>query len=138
MDFLAKLNNYKDWGTLFLRIFIGLIFAFYGAQKLFGAFGGAGVQGFTEMLGNMGFPLAVFFAILVGLVEFLGGLALAVGFVTRYAAVLLGVVMLVAFIVVFPNGFTTWRVPFILLWVMVSMLFSGAGRYSLDRRFLIR
>ena len=138
MDFLAKLNDHKDWGTLLLRIFTGLLFMFYGSQKLFGAFGGSGIQGFSDMLSTIGFPLVTFFAVLVAIVEFFGGLALILGFAARYASLFLSIVMLVAFIVVFPNGFTTWQVPFILFWTLISLLFSGAGRYSLDRRFLIR
>ncbi len=139
-DFLAALHDRKDWGTLFLRIVVGGIFLYSGLMKfgLYGVFSGAPLSGFAGMLGSLGFPLPIFFSALVATVETIGGLFLILGFLTRYSGVALLITMLVATIVTFPQGMAMWQFPFVLFWVNLLFVFSGAGRYSLDRRMLLR
>ena len=80
------------WGMAPLRLAVGLVFLMHGGQKLF-VFGVAGVAGF---FGNLGIPAPMAAAVVVSLVEFLGGIALVLGFLTRWAALLLAINMLVA------------------------------------------
>ena len=68
-----------DYGSLILRLALGLLLAGHGAQKLFGWFGGPGLSGVAGWLGSMGFRPAPLWAFLAGLVEFGGGLLFILG-----------------------------------------------------------
>jgi putative oxidoreductase len=111
----------------------------HGAQKLFGWFGGRGLaataQGFEQ---NLGLVPGLFWGGLVGATEFFGGLLLALGLLTRPAALGVVVIMAVAvFAVHLPNGFFWGNggYEFPLLWGMMALaiLFRGGGEMSLDR-----
>ncbi len=96
----GKLQKY--W-PLSLRILLGIGFLVHGAPKLFSA---AQHAGFVGMLQQMAIPAPGLMAWVVGLVEFLGGIALIIGFLTAEASVLLGIEMVVAlFTVHLSQGF---------------------------------
>jgi putative oxidoreductase len=100
---LARLVGAAEpWSLLPLRIVVGVVFLVHGGQKLF-VFGLAGFAGY---LGKLGLEPAPFWSVVVTAVEFLGGIAVLVGFLTRWAALFLAVDMLVAiFTVHLPKGF---------------------------------
>src|SRR5919205_500863 len=75
-----------DFALLIGRVLVGLVFIAHGSQKLFGAFGGPGLSAFVQMLGPLGY--------LVAIGEFFGGLGLVVGFLTRFSAASITVIML--------------------------------------------
>ena len=127
---LKKLfGRWSGWGPMPLRLAVGAVFIAHGAQKLFGAFGGSGLRGFSGMLGGMGLQPAMGWAVLVACVEFFGGICLVLGVLTRWCALLLGVVMLVAiFGVHLKDGFFGIEYQLTLLAACVSLLLSGAGR----------
>lgn len=85
-----------DWALLLLRLVLGVVFIYHGYGKLFGPM--PGIEGFTGMLTQMSVPLPMFFAYVVGLVEFLGGIAMILGLFTKYAGYLLAFVMAVAIV----------------------------------------
>lgn len=91
-----------DWGLLFLRLAVGLIFMVHGSQKLFGAFGGPGLANVVKMMGPLGY--------LVSIGEFFGGLGIVVGFLSRFSSASLIVIMLGAIATVHAkNGlFMNW------------------------------
>jgi len=125
-------------GALALRIPVGIIFAAHGAQKLFGWFGGYGLEGTGQFFGSVGLNPGFLMALLAGAVEFFGGLALVVGALVRPAAAALSFAMLIAiFAVHFDNGFFAgsggYEYALALFAASLSLLFSGAGRYSVDR-----
>ena len=125
------------WGALALRVPVGIIFAAHGAQKLFGWFGGYGLQGTGGWMESIGLAPGMLMAFLAGSAEFFGGLALIIGLLTRPAAALLAVTMLVAiFAVHFQNGLfmsnNGYEFGLALLAASVSLLFSGAGKASVD------
>lgn len=127
-----------SWSPLALRLAAGLIFAAHGAQKLFGWFGGHGLEGTGQFFGSIGLNPGHLMALLAGAVEFFGGLALIVGLLVRPAAAALAFAMLVAvFAVHWSEGFFLdkggYEYALALLAVSVSLVFSGAGRASLDR-----
>lgn len=62
--------TFPDAAKLILRLPVGIVFVFHGAQKLFGAFGGHGIQGFAKFLGSMGIPYPELNAWLAGGSEF--------------------------------------------------------------------
>lgn len=135
---LAKLlKGYVGWSTLSLRLVIAAIFLFHGSQKLFGAFEGPGIAGTAGFFGNVGIPLPLVAAWLVALVEFFGGLAVLLGLFTRYAAVLLSCVMVVAILTVhLKNGFSGqggYEFALMVLAGTVSLLLSGPGKASLEK-----
>jgi putative oxidoreductase len=119
-----------------LRVAAGLMLTPHGAQKLFGWFGGYGVDGTGQYFAAQ-LHLPASLALLAGMIEFFGGLALAAGFATRVAAALVAGMMAVAIVSVhLPNGFfwTSGGFEYPLLWGIVALYFvvRGGGRYSVD------
>jgi putative oxidoreductase len=89
---------------LILRITLAVVFFPHGAQKVVGWFGGHGFKGTMKYFTDSGIPTV--FALLAMAAEFLGPVGLAVGLLTRIAALGIACVMLVAIVRVhWPNGF---------------------------------
>src|SRR5690606_24598294 len=132
------LSTNAGWAALALRIPIGIIFAAHGAQKLFGWFGGYGLEGVGQWMESIGITPGYLMAALAGSAEFFGGLALVVGLLVRPAALSLLVAMLVAmFAVHWPNGFfitnNGYEYALILGLISATLMIEGAGKLSLDR-----
>jgi putative oxidoreductase len=122
----------QGWGIAAIRFIVGVVFLVHGSQKLF-VFGFGGVAGF---FGQAGIPLPAVSAVVVTLVEFLGGLALIVGLFTRWAALLLAINMLVAVLAVhlkagffLPHGF---EYALTLLFANVGLALAGPGAFAVD------
>jgi putative oxidoreductase len=122
-----------------IRAATGLILMPHGAQKLFGWFGGRGLEatgsGFAQ---NLGLEPGVFWAALVGGTEFFGGLCLVIGFLTRPAALGVTILMTVAILTVhLPKGFFWGQggYEYPLLWGLIALAiaFRGGAEMSLDR-----
>jgi putative oxidoreductase len=126
------------FGQLALRIPVGIVFIAHGAQKLFGAFGGYGLEGTGQWMASIGLNPGYLMALLAGSAEFFGGIALILGLLVRPAAVVLAFTMLVAiFAVHIGNGLFMsndgYEFGLVLLAASVSLAISGAGRASIDR-----
>ncbi|MBR9913049.1 MAG: DoxX family protein [Gammaproteobacteria bacterium] len=124
--------------TLPVRLAAGVIFSAHGAQKLFGWFGGYGLEGTAGWMASIGLAPGTLFAALAGGAEFFGGLLLIVGLLVRPAALVLAFTMLVAlFWVHFENGLfmsnNGYEFALALLAVSVALLLRGAGSFSADR-----
>ena len=129
-------NALAPIGEPLVRAATGLFLMPHGAQKLFGWFGGQGVDESGTFFITV-YSLPGYLALIAGLIEFFGGLALALGFATRIAAGMIAVMMAVAVIEVrWTNGFfwTESGFEYPLLWGILafSFLLRGGGRYSLD------
>ena len=125
------------WAPLALRIPAGIIFVAHGAQKLFGWFGGYGLEGTGQWMASIGLNPGYLMALLAGSAEFFGGLALLAGLLVRPAGAVLAFAMLVAILSVhIGNGLfmsnNGYEFALALLAVAVSLMVSGAGRASLD------
>lgn len=125
------------WHTLALRIPLGVIFAAHGAQKLFGWFGGYGLEGTGQWMASIGLGPGVLMAALAGSAEFFGGLALIAGLLVRPAAAVLAFTMIVAiFSVHVGNGLfmsnNGYEFGLALLAGSVSLMLSGAGKGAID------
>jgi putative oxidoreductase len=132
---LAQSN--AGFGALALRVPVGIIFMAHGAQKLFGWFGGYGLEGTGQWMASIGLGPGVLMALLAGSAEFFGGLFILLGLLTRPAAASLAVTMLVAiFAVHFENGLfmsnNGYEFGLALLGASVSLAFSGAGKAAID------
>src|SRR5512146_1204069 len=84
------------FAPLALRVPVGIILMAHGAQKLFGAFGGYGLEGTGKFMASLGLPAGYLMALLAGSAEFFGGMALLIGLLVRPAAAVVGFTMLVA------------------------------------------
>ena len=125
------------YSTLALRIPIGLIFMAHGAQKLFGWFGGYGLEATAQWMASIGLGPGILMAFLAGSAEFLGGLFILLGLLTRPAAVALAFTMVIAiFSVHFENGLflsnNGYEFGLALLAASVSLAFSGSGKVAVD------
>jgi putative oxidoreductase len=126
-----------DLALLVLRLVVGLLFAGHGAQKLFGAFGGGGLEGTTGMFDKIGLRPGWLHARVAGTAEFLGGLLIALGLFTPFAAAALIAVMTAAVVTVHaPNG--PWNTNkgyeynLVLATVAFALAAIGAGAWSVD------
>ena len=122
-----------------IRFFAGLFLVPHGAQKLFGWFGGGSLEGTAGFFSqNLGLEPGMFWAVLAGGTEFFGGLLLAIGLLTRPAAVAVTILMAVAVVTVhLGNGFfaTAGGYEYPLFWGLVALAIAlrGGGRMSVDR-----
>ncbi|MBB6671223.1 DoxX family protein [Cohnella nanjingensis] len=127
------------WGLLIVRLVVGLLFVGHGAQKLFGWFGGHGPKGTGGWMESIGIRPGVPMAIAAGLMELVGGILFAAGWLTPVAAVLIVLTMLGTFKVHGKNGLWAtangFEYPLTLIAVAVAVAFIGAGDYSLDAAF---
>ena len=123
--------------ALILRVPIGFILAAHGAQKLFGWFGGYGLEGTGQWLESIGLVPGFLMAVLAGSAEFFGGLALVIGLLTRPAAAVSAFTMLVAiFSVHISHGLfisnNGYEFALALFAATLALTFQGAGRYAID------
>lgn len=129
MSFLRPSPRLASIGLAVLRVAAAAVFISHGYQKLFG-FGFPGVTGaFT----HMGVPLPGITGPFIALLEFFGGIALLVGFLTPLVALgfvcdMLGAILLVQL----KNGFSQYELEFLLLGSSLALVFTGAGRFSID------
>ncbi|WP_108446936.1 DoxX family protein [Halomonas denitrificans] len=127
--------------ALILRVPVGLILAAHGAQKLFGWFGGYGLEGTGQWLASIGLAPGTLMALLAGSAEFFGGLALVLGLLTRPAALVSAFTMLVAiFAVHIGNGLfmanNGYEFALTLFAATVALAIQGGGRLALDSMLL--
>ncbi len=131
--------------ALILRWALALVMFPHGAQKLLGWWGGYGLNGTLDFfVQSMGLPLGL--AWLVVLIEFFAPLALALGLLTRPAALGIGAIMVGAVATVhWPHGFfMNWagnqagegfEYHLLVLAIAAALVWTGGGKYSLDRRW---
>ena len=130
----------ENINNLIIRVMLGMVMFPHGAQKLLGWFGGYGLEGTLGFFTNqMGVPMVI--AVLVILGESLGALGLITGFLTRFCAA--GVLMIMSGAVVMShaaNGFfMNWsgkqggegfEYHILAIGLCLPLLISGGGRFS--------
>jgi len=126
-----------DVGLLLLRLTVGLTLAAHGAQKLFGWFGGPGLDATGQGFARLGFHPGRRHALLAGLVELGGGLLAALGLLTPLAAaIVLSVMVVAAMSAHVSRGFFITKGGFeynLVLGVAgLTLAFTGPGALSLD------
>jgi putative oxidoreductase len=125
-----------DWALLIARIIVGVVFMAHGVQKLFGAFGGPGLSAFVQMMGPLGY--------LVTVGEFFGGLGLVVGFLCRFSAASITLIMLGAIAMVHAKVgfFMNWtgkqagegfEYHLLAIAILLTIVIAGPGRFAIGR-----
>ncbi|GEB71322.1 hypothetical protein PC2016_0693 [Pseudoalteromonas carrageenovora] len=138
MTLLQKILNSKAGAAaLILRVPVGLILAAHGAQKLFAWFGGYGLEGTGQWMASIGLDPGYWLALMAGSAEFFGGIALALGLLTRPAALVTAFTMLIAiFSVHINNGLfmanNGYEYALTLLVATAALAIQGAGSFSVD------
>jgi putative oxidoreductase len=128
----------RDLGLLALRLTAGLLMAGHGAQKLFGWWGGPDFDFVVNGFAKAGYTPGTFFAVLASSAEVLGGLFLALGFLTPLGSAAVIGVMFNAIVGVHWNS-GVWsanggyELPLLFGIIAVTLGFTGPGRLSLDR-----
>jgi putative oxidoreductase len=133
-----RLEGLERLALLILRLFLGVVFVMHGSQKLLGAFGGSGIAGFAGLLAKYGIEPHVLWAWVVAITEFVGGICILFGFLTRFWAAGLVIDMTVAVVKVhLVNGFfwTKGGFEFVLTLGIIALvlLMTGPGAMSMDR-----
>jgi putative oxidoreductase len=128
-----------------LRAGLAIVFLAHGSQKLFGALGGGGISGTAQYLASVGAHPGMLWAVLAAMVEFGGGLAMALGLFTRLAAFALALDMALAvYLTNWHNGFFAekaaggWEINMILICMAISVALTGAGRFACDHALATR
>lgn len=118
-----------DLGLLLLRIGFGVGMVYHGYGKI-----AAGAEGTIAFAASVGFPLPAFFGWAATLTEFLGGLGLLLGLLTRPSAFFIACTMTTAAFVRHANDpFGEKEKALAYLVAALALLVAGAGRYSLDQ-----
>lgn len=132
----------NDFTLTVARLVLAAIFFAHGSQKMFGLFGGRGVQGTIEIFqSTMGIPAPL--TILVMCTEVFGALGLALGLLSRLAALGVGTIMVIAPFAnnLYPRFFMNWtgrqmgegyEYHLLAIAVALSVAVRGGGAWSVD------
>ncbi|WP_249644902.1 DoxX family protein [Nocardia sputi] len=122
-----------DIGLLILRVVFGGLLAAHGAQKLFGWWGGPGLQANADSFEQMGYNPGKLFGTLAGLTELGGGLLLLLGLLTPLAGAVVVGTMINAINVTWSGGLLGgWEMGLLFAVVGAALPFTGPGKFSLD------
>ena len=139
-------TNPSDVSALITRVTLGLVILPHGLQKTLGFFGGYGLEGtLGYFTGTLGIPFIV--AVLVIAAESLGALSLALGFMTRFCAASLAIVITGAIAMAhWGNGFfMNWsgqqqgegfEYHLLVIGLSLALIISGGGKFSLDHKVM--
>ena len=133
---MAK-NNLNQWSLTLLRAILGIIFIYHGYAKLFVPGGFKGTVGFLTAIK---IPLPLYASLLISLVEFVGGILLIIGLLSRWASVLLFIEMLVAlFKVHLKQGLIISQQAYgyefiiLILAALAVIITNGPGSFSIGK-----
>ncbi|MEO6911727.1 MAG: DoxX family protein [Edaphobacter sp.] len=134
-----SLNSLQPWGAFFLRLVLGCAMVYHGYGKVIPAGGFNGHNTFSALehhshfVAGLGFPY--WLGYVSALTEFVGGIFVLLGLLTRFAAFLIAVDMLGAIVTVTRHrGYSGSELPLALLAIAIMLLFYGAGALALDRK----
>ena len=119
----------KAWGMIALRIALAILFIAKGYSKI------TGLQGTSTFFANVGIPAAGFFAVVVALVELVGGIMILIGLGTRPAALLLSITMIVAILAVHISA-GVYELAMVSLGGTLAVLFNGPTKCTLDAKVM--
>ncbi|GGA57972.1 oxidoreductase [Edaphobacter acidisoli] len=131
------LDNLQPWGALALRIVLGVAMIYHGYGKVVpGNLHGnvsAPIEHFSGFVASLGMPR--WLGYVSALTEFVGGILILLGLLTRFAAFLITINMAFAIaLVARHHGYAGSEYPLALLAIALMLLFYGAGTLALDRK----
>ena len=131
-----KKENKHNLSMLILRLILGAIFVAHGAQKLFGMFGGIGIEGTTKMMEGLNFSYPHIYAFVWSSIEFFGGLFLAFGVLARYASILIVLIMSITIWKInLSYGFFIqnggYEYNLLILLACMPIILTGGGKWSI-------
>ena len=125
----------SDAGLLLIRLVLAAVFVYHGAGKLFGVFGGGGIEATAQYFESIGLPWPTLSAIVQGCLEFFGGIMLGAGIFARLVAIPLSFSMFVAVAVAHWGKFDVrqggMEYALTLAVVLLGIVLIGPGRMSL-------
>jgi putative oxidoreductase len=125
-----KLEDAYEFAPMPLRVTLAALFLYAGIVKLMDL---GMVSGF---FGTLGIPMPGVLGPLVAILETLGGAFLLLGFLTRLSSMVLAIILVVATIVTFDAANIGKSLQLIaLIGGLLTLMFSGPGRWSLDEKF---
>jgi putative oxidoreductase len=124
-------------GLLILRVLVGALFIGHGTQKLFGWFGGQGIDGAAGFMESVGYRYGRKAAVLAGVTETVSGALLVFGFLTPLAvAGIIGVMLNATVTAHWRKGLWNakggFELPLVYAAVVSALGFTGSGRISID------
>ena len=129
-------KHMTDLGLFLIRTIVAVVFIYHGGGKLFGWFGGSGLQATAGFMGKLGIPYPMAGAVLSGSAEFFGGVLLLTGVAARLAAIPMAFNMAVACLTA-HHGFNGMKggmeYPLTLGVVLAGLVLTGPGGLSLCR-----
>jgi putative oxidoreductase len=134
-----SLNSLQPWGVFLLRLVLGVAMAYHGYDKVIPSGGFHGGNTFSALnheahfVASLGLPY--WLGYISALTEFVGGIFLVLGLLTRFTAFLVAINMLVALVMVNRHhGYSGSEYSLALFAIAVMLLFTGAGALALDRK----
>lgn len=122
---------YTNLAPLVLRLALAIILIRHGWPKLFGP--NPGLKGFAGWLGSAGFPLPIFWALIVAVLEVFGSAALALGFLTQWVALFVAIQFAVIMLAVkMKQKFSEKEFDLIIFAAALALVILGSGSISID------
>lgn len=129
-----------DCALIAVRIVLAWVFVYHGSRRLFGWFDGPGIHDSAQYFANTaGLRPGTLFAVAGGVIEFGGGIAIAIGLLSRLAGAAIFVDMMMAIVTVtWANGINAtgpksgYELNLALGALALVIAFFGAGRFSID------
>ncbi len=135
--FRKLIATVPTWMTVPVRLALGIAFIAHGSQKVLGLFGGKGLTNFIAGEAPFVFMRPSWLWLgAAAFAEFLGGILVLLGLLTRVGAFFIGMTMLVAVLGVhWPNFFAPkgYEFPLALLAMAIALIIAGGGQASVDR-----
>jgi putative oxidoreductase len=134
-----SLSNLQPWGAFLMRLVLGLAMICHGYTKVVPSGGFhrgntfAALEHFAHYVGSLGLPY--WLGYVSALTEFLGGILILLGLLTRFAAFMIACNMAVALaLVTRHHGYTGSEYGLALFVIALMLLFYGAGNVAVDRK----
>jgi len=136
---IKTLNNLQPWGAFLLRLVLGVAMISHGYSKVVPT-GGLGHGHLSSAMDHFagyvsGFGLPSWLGYVSALTEFVGGILVLIGLLTRFAALMIAINMIFAIVLVNRHhGYAGSEYSLALLVIALMLAFYGAGNLALDRR----
>ena len=127
-------KRFPELGLLLVRLTLGSIFFFHGAQKVLGLFGGSGLEGFVQWAATLHIP--TWLAYLGAFSEFIGGILLFLGIFSELGALaVIGVMLGAIYYVHLDKGYFIqnggFEYPLNLILFSLAIIIGGPGAFAL-------